>query len=335
MKPYHRMVSKRLVHLYALLAGFVTILILSGCSPTVKQEKIRIVFNPWPGYEFLYLAEQKGFFKANGLNIEMVPAASLSDGLRAFMSGKVNAMAATMSESVKAIVDHDANLTPVLVTNYSAGSDVIIAKKTIDSVKGLKGKPVGLERDSLGAYMLYRALQKEGMKFSDVVQVQAEQSEGLRLLKDDIIDAFVTYPPASLRILEDSDYKVIFDSSQIPKEIIDFLVVDSAVVQNVDDFKRRLHSAWQQAFDYYKKNIDEAAEMMAKREGISKEDFIATINDLIIVQQQEQAELLTRSALLSNALATCHLIYGEGFAQCQDLQSRLHIPDHSTVVVDQ
>lgn len=321
---------------YASLAiiSLVLALCLQGCAPSQKSEKVRIAFNPWPGYEFLYYADQKGFFKEQGLNVEMVPAASLSDGLRAFMSGKVNGMAGTMSEVVKAMVDHNAEVTPVLITDYSAGSDVIIARKDVSSIADLKGKPIGLERDSLGAYMLYRALQKEALKFSDVVQVQAEQSEGERLLKEGIIDAFVTYPPASIRILENPDYKIIFDSGQIPKEVIDIVVVKTDAVKDLDDFKKRLHIAWQKAVDDYRENTQSAAALMAAREGISVEDFVATINDLIIVNQNEQKELLTPAALMDNATATCRLIYGEDFQQCQGLQQWFRIPEGSAVASD-
>lgn len=307
---------------------------LTGCSPSQKQEKIRIVFNPWPGYEFLYLAQEKGYFKANGLNIEMVPTASLSDGLRAFMSGKVNAMASTMSEIVKAIVDHNAQITPFLITNYSDGSDVIVAKKELESIQQLKGKPIGLERDSLGAYMLYRALQKEGMQFSDVVQVHAEQSEGQKLLEKGIIEAFVSYPPASLEIIEDSRYKVIFDSSLIPKEVIDLVVVKTEAIKDFQDFQSKMHKSWQQAVDFYRNNTQEAAEMLARREGISTEDFIATINDLIIVQQDEQHELLTKTALMDNITATCQLIYGDSFEQCKGLQQNFLIEETRAVAAD-
>lgn len=307
---------------------------LTGCSPSQKQEKIRIVFNPWPGYEFLYLAQEKGYFKANGLDVEMVPAASLSDGLRAFMSGKVNGMASTMSEIVKAIVDHNAQVTPLLITNYSDGSDVIVAKKELENIHQLKGKPIGLERDSLGAYMLYRALQKEGMQFSDVVQVHAEQSEGKKLLEKGIIEAFVSYPPASLEIIEDPKYKIIFDSSLIPKEVIDLVVVKTGSIKDFQGFQSKMHQSWQQAVDFYRNNTQEAAGMLAKREGISTEDFIATINDLIIVQKNEQQQLLTKTTLMDNITATCNLIYGDAFEQCKELQQKFLIRETTAVAAD-
>ncbi len=56
----------------------------------------------------------------------------------------------------------------ILVTDYSAGNDMIVAKKGIANLKALKGKKVGLEVGLVEHLMLTKALEKNGMKISDV-----------------------------------------------------------------------------------------------------------------------------------------------------------------------
>lgn len=76
-----------------LLCGLIAVVILTGCSKQAQQEKIRLAINPWPGYEFLYLAGQKGFFVEHGLNVEIVELSSLADVQRIYIQGRVDALA--------------------------------------------------------------------------------------------------------------------------------------------------------------------------------------------------------------------------------------------------
>ena len=69
----------------------------------------------------------------------------------------------------------------------SNGNDMIVAKKGIGSIKALKGKKVGLETGLVEHLMLTKALEKNGLKITDVKLVNYDRDfatkERDRLLK--------------------------------------------------------------------------------------------------------------------------------------------------------
>ena len=77
-----------------------SIIFFISCSKSDKSPKVKLAINPWPGYEFLYLASEKGFFAQKGLNVELIEAPSLADVKRMYAQGHANAIATTMIEAV-------------------------------------------------------------------------------------------------------------------------------------------------------------------------------------------------------------------------------------------
>lgn len=166
---------------------------LVGCS-NPNQNLVRIAINPWPGYEFLHLAQAKGFFKQAGLNIELVEMASLADVQRVYIQGRADGLASTIIEAVHAAGNTQEPLAIVHIPDYSNGADIILAHNSIKSVKDLKGKKIGAEIGSLGMYILSLALDKNGLKLSDVEILNVEQLAGEQAMLNREIDAFVSYP---------------------------------------------------------------------------------------------------------------------------------------------
>lgn len=276
-----------------------------GCA---KQEDklVTIAINPWPGYEFLFLAEQLGYFDEVGAPIKLVQLASLGDGQRAYINGRVDGMASTLIEAVQAEYLGGSPLKVVLVTDYSNGGDVIIAGSDIKSISELKGRSVGCEVSSLGVFVLQRALTKAGMTLDDVTVMNTEQADGQALLNDGNIEAFVTYPPYSVNALKDTRFHKLFSSAEIPFEIVDTVSISEAVLQQQPKLVSKLHTAWQMALDFTRDNPEQAYRIMAEREGISVEDFKAVVEDLVILGKNEQQALFLDSAKLdASAHSVC------------------------------
>lgn len=168
--------------------------ILVACTPQKTSNKISIAINPWPGYELLYLASNKDFFKAVGLNIELIQTATLSDAQRAYINGRVDGFSSTIVEAVQAQEFGGEPLTVVLLADYSNGGDVILSHPPYNTLASLKGKKIGCEVSSLGIYILARALTLYDMSLDDVEMINIEQGNALQSLTSGHIDAMVTYP---------------------------------------------------------------------------------------------------------------------------------------------
>lgn len=272
-------------------------------------EPITIGINPWPGYEYLYLAENKGFFNNVGLNLRLIQLSSLTDVQRAYLGGRVDGLASTLIEVVQATQLSDRPLKIVLVPDYSNGGDVIVSHKNITSMVGLKGKSVGVELGALGIFFLHRALTKVGLRLSDVNVIDTEQTEAEEAMLSGVLDAYVTYPPTSISILKQAQFHSVFSSADIPFEIIDTVAVSAEILRAEPEFVPKLHQAWQMALDFAKQHPQESSAIMAEREGISVSEFDAAAQDLAILDAAEQIPLFENAdGLQQSAKEVCQVL---------------------------
>jgi NitT/TauT family transport system substrate-binding protein len=115
-------------------------LVATGCTCSLvrnQEPAVRIGFNAWPGYEFLYWAHERGFFEREGLRVELVSFASLSDGRRALERGQIDIVGTTLFELLLARQQADLMAQAVYVMDVSAGGDEILAQGSIVDLAGL------------------------------------------------------------------------------------------------------------------------------------------------------------------------------------------------------
>ncbi|HEV8523548.1 MAG TPA: ABC transporter substrate-binding protein, partial [Terriglobales bacterium] len=190
----------------------------------------------------------------------------------------------------------------VLVTDISNGADVIMAKPEIKSLKDLKGHRVGAETTALGAYVLMRALQLAGLKREDVVIVPLEFAEQEPAFKRGDVDAVVTFEPTRAKLL-DAGARQIFDSSRIPGEIVDVLVVRNAYLQAHPENAQLFVKSFYRGQDYFKTNQQDALQIAAKRENTTAKDVLSSLSLMRIPTAKESRNMLMGQppALLKNA----------------------------------
>lgn len=267
----------------------VFVVMLSGCD-NAGDKPISIGINPWPGYEFLYLADQKGFYKDEGLDVKIVEYGSLSDVRRGYERGNLDAMAVTLIEVLQAKSNSSRHPIVSLVADYSNGADIILARSDIKNIKDLKGKRVGADTTSLPVFILVRALEKAGLGIDDITLVSLEQTTMEQEYINGNIDVVVTYPPVSVRLKERKDTRTIFTSKEIPGEVMDVLAIDESVLRARPGIKDKIVRAWDRALKYAEQNTREANTIMAEREGITAEEFSQALDGLNTVSLENQHE---------------------------------------------
>jgi NitT/TauT family transport system substrate-binding protein len=288
-----------MAHLHTRLSAFrpaiallLTAILLGGCSPR-PAEPLRIGLNPWPGYDFLYLAERKGFIAEEGGRVEIVEFTSLGDSRRAFERGQLDAFGGTTVELLLARANSDREPRAFYVTNWSEGADQILARRGIDSIAGLRGKRVAVEPASLNLLVLDVALERAGLPYDAVNRVTMAQTEMPAAMAEGEVDAAVTYPPVSVRIRRESGARAVFDTSQAPRTVLDlFIAAKPALRQRPDDF-RALVRAFDRAVAYARAHPTESRRIMARREGIPPEELTATLDRIRIMGLAEQEALWT------------------------------------------
>ncbi|TSA27862.1 MAG: hypothetical protein D4R67_05225 [Bacteroidetes bacterium] len=283
--------------------GTVVLLALVLSFPACKKElpTIRMGMVLWPGYEFIYLAEQKGFFKAEGLNIDLFDFVSLSDSRRAFERGQIDILAGTIVELL--IIRENSYKSPqaFYVADFSNGADVILGKKPIQTISDLKGKKVGVEPASLDLLTINLALKHNQMELSDVILVPMAQNGMKDSFQSQEVDAICTYPPTSVKILNSGEANILFNSSQIPGYIVDVLIADENVIGERTDELAKIIQGINRAILYTRDHPEEALAIIADHEQISVRDLKEAYIGMSVEPLENQIQYFTPDGKLIRA----------------------------------
>ena len=277
-------------HLYV-PACVALLLALTGCVRE-PESVLRIGTNVWIGSEPLYLARELGHL--NPKAVQLVEYPSASEVLRAFRNQAIDGMVISLDELFGLAVD---GLQPriVLVVDVSHGADVVVGRPGMRRMQDLKGKRVAVEGGALGAFVLSRALALNGMHASDVKVVHLESNEQPSAFEKGQVDGAVTFDPYRGQLLR-AGAKTLFDSTQIPGEIVDLLAVRAAVLDKQPKAIRALLTSWFSAIDYLKREPEDAARRMGVRQQTSGEQFLSALQGLHIPSRDENLRMLGGAA---------------------------------------
>lgn len=269
--------------------GFVSAaaVMLAGCSPA-PTPRLRIGTLTFPGYEPLFLARSLG--KLDGKRVHLIEFPSAAEALLAFKNEAIDGLTVTLDDVLRlAQGGHEPRI--VLMLDYSNGADMVLAKQGIENLDALRGKRVGVETNTLGTFMLGRALESQGMKFADIlpISLRADRLEGAFHRGE--VDAVVTYEPFASRLIA-RGARSIFDSSAMKEEIADVLVFRRKVIDSQRENIKLTMAGWFEALNYIRDNPQDAATRMAPREALTTEQFSAALKLVHIYTREENNKLL-------------------------------------------
>jgi NitT/TauT family transport system substrate-binding protein len=269
------------------LACVALLLSLAGCMRG-PETVLRIGTNVWIGSEPLYLARELG--RLDPAAVQLVEYPSASEVLRAFRNQAIDGMVISLDELFGLAVD---GLQPriILVVDVSHGADVVVGRRGMRTMHDLKGKSVAVESSALGAFVLSRALALNGMQASDVNVVHLESNEQPSAFEKGKVDGAVTFDPYRAQFLR-AGANTLFDSTQIPGEIVDLLAVRSTAFEKQPKAIQALLTGWFGAIDYMKSEPEDAARRMGIRQQTSGEQFLAALQGLHIPSRDENLRML-------------------------------------------
>ncbi|MDQ6965332.1 MAG: ABC transporter substrate-binding protein, partial [Mariprofundaceae bacterium] len=162
------------------------------------------------------------------------------------------------------LAQDDIDLRIVLLLDISDGADAVIVQPGIAGLEDLRGKTIGAESSALGGYMLSRLLEKAGLKPADVQILPLMLDEHEQAFVNKRVDALITFEPVKSRLLLRGG-QVVFDSSMIPGEVVDVLVVRAQVLAEHPESLNTLDTLWFRALDYMQRKPGDAAQRMQGR----------------------------------------------------------------------
>ena len=282
-----------------LFLAFITALLFASCS-SKPVETMRVGSVLWPGYEPLYVARSLDYYKDK--HIKLIDYLSNTDAMRAFKNGALEACAFTLDEALL-LIDENIEIEIILIMDISHGGDVILANPSIKSMKALKGKRLGIEANAVGAYVGNRALEIAGIDKSELNIISILASEAAHAFENNQIDAAVTFDPHRSKLLKMGKHE-IFSSKSLPNEVIDVLVVRKSYLRDYPEVVQTLINGWFKALNFSKKEPLKMANMSAKRQHTTPEEYLQSLTLLKFPTPTENKLLLdaTKSSLVKSSV---------------------------------
>ncbi|RYE50990.1 MAG: lipid kinase, partial [Hyphomicrobiales bacterium] len=265
----------------AVIAGA---LMLASCSeapdPQTEQRKefnigwsIYAGWMPWP------YAQQAGIVKKwadkYGITINIVQVNDYVESVNQYTAGKFDGVTVTNMDALTIPAAGGKDTSAIIVGDYSNGNDGILLKNA-GSLSALKGQQVYLVELSVSHYLLARALEKGGMKPTDIKTVNTSDADIVGAFSSPDVKAAVAWNPQLLVMKEQAGVNEVFSSAQIPGEILDLLVVDTATLKANPNLGKALAGIWYETIGLLQRQDaqgKEARAAMAKLSGATPEAF--------------------------------------------------------------
>lgn len=277
----------------SLIAGG-ALLVMAGIYGTTLENAtaLRVGTNLWIGYQPLRIAQGSGEL-AHG--IALLEARSTSSIMEALKIGTVDAATLTLDEAVR-VASNGTPITVVLILDISDGADVVIARSEEIASAGPRGKRIGVEAGAVGALVLYRWLMLNGLDVSEVTIVDIAPPDHPRAFTELNVDFLVTYEPIASRSLPPQAVPM-FDSSKIPGDIVDVLVVRSDRLRSQLTNIRKLKNAWFTATAAVSGRTPGALAHLSRHQELAADDIELLLGKLRFPDERENAEIFRRGHL--------------------------------------
>lgn len=255
--------------------GVAALLFLSGCVLLVAgalnavpdpERPLQIGTNLWVGYEPFHLARAAGVLPDE---VTLVEARSSPALMEAVAAGSLDGAALTLDEVLR-IEASGQPMAVLAVLDVSRGADVVLARAGAPAP--LAGARIGVERDGVGAFVLHRFLERQGLAAGQVRIVPVAAADHAEAFGKHGLDYLVSYEPLAGR-LEGQGAVRVFDSADMEGALVDVLAVRRDRLAGREKSLRRLLAAWYQGVLLLQAGDEVGMDRAARRQGLTRDQL--------------------------------------------------------------
>jgi NitT/TauT family transport system substrate-binding protein len=268
----------------------------------LAKDKFTLAVSIYVGWMPWYYAKDHGILKkwAERYKIAIdVVEMDYIPSVEAYVAGQVDAAVMTNMEALAMPAKAGVDTSVLIVGDYSNGNDALLVRG-ISDVRELKGTEVSLVELSVSHYLLARALEMHGIKESELKVVNTSDSDiAPAFIANKAQKAVVTWNPMVMSIEQTPGVRKIFDSSKIPGEILDLLVINTKVLNDEPRFAEALVGAWYEVMHLMSQRgpeADKAMTAMAQRSNASLNEYKAQLRTTAMFWTPEAAIDYTRGS---------------------------------------
>ena len=263
------------------------------------EQPVKLGVNKWPGFAYVYVAQEKELFEKNGVDVELVFNEAYLDNQLAFVNGKVDGIFGVYSDTIL----HNAkgiDTTTVWVADYSVEADSIVG--SVGTIPELKGKTVSVEGlDSFSHFFVLQMLEMHGLSEADVRFVDGSAEDVPARLASGEIQAGHTWGRAKSEAISDG-YTLLATAGEVPGVVTDVLAFKKQVIEDRPGDVEAIVRSLAEAQAYVQSSPEDAIRIMAENEGMPEEEMKEGISELHLFGVQDNKVAMSAQGTDSRSL---------------------------------
>jgi NitT/TauT family transport system substrate-binding protein len=221
--------------------------LLAGPAAAQQRDSFRIAWSIYVGWMPWGYGAAEGIVEKwadkYGISIEVVQINDYVESINLYTGGSFDGVTLTNMDALTIPAAGGVDTTALILGSTSNGNDGIVLKGATD-LAAIKGRNVHLVELSVSHYLLARGLESIGLTERDVRVVNTSDADIVSVSTSPEVTAVVAWKPQLSEIAAAPGSNLVFDSSNIPGEIIDMLAVNTATLEANPNLGKALAGAW-------------------------------------------------------------------------------------------
>jgi len=226
------------------------VLAAGAAAPVFSAERnsFNVAWSIYVGWMPWDYAERSGILKKwadkYAIKIKLTQVNEYVESINQYTAGTFDACAMTNMDALTIPAAGGVDSTALIIGDFSNGNDGVVLKGKGMTLADIKGQKVNLVELSVSHYLLARALASAGMRERDLKIINTSDADVVAAFSAPATTAVVTWKPQLSAVLSAPNAQLVFDSSKIPGEILDLMVVKTDVLNANPKLGKALIGAW-------------------------------------------------------------------------------------------
>ena len=239
---------RRMRMLICLLVCAVALFTLDTRTHAAEKKSFKVAWTIYVGWMPWDYANQSGILKKwadkYGITIQLTQINDYVESINQYTAGGFDACTMTNMDALTIPAAGGVDSTALIVGDYSNGNDGIVLKGKGKTLADIKGQSINLVQLSVSHYLLVRGLETVGLRERDIKVINTSDADIVGAFVAPGTTATVAWKPQLAQIVASPNTSEVFDSTRIPGEIMDLMVVNSAALKANPNFGKALIGAW-------------------------------------------------------------------------------------------
>ena len=280
-----------------LMAGLAGSFLLQGISAPIAQSsemEMSLGGVTWIGLTPFYVAQEKGFFTENGLDVNLQIFGANTDYISAFLANRIDGAISSVTSETVLMADKGKDFKVVMVQDNSQGGDGILARNSVATLADFKGKKVAVEQGAVGHFFLLQVLKEAGLTDKDITIINADAATAAAAYQAGNVDIASSYAPFLSQANEaQSDGRIIYDSSKMPTAIADFYSFGTEYISENPEAVQAFVDGIAKSLGFIETNREEAIAIAAAKLEVTPEALDADLAGIGLPNVETNLEMLT------------------------------------------